>query len=68
MLDAGGGPHFVQEAAAVCRRQWLSVGRVPPMVRRNRRYDFSNRFEFGLNVILDALTRSIPDNGGDHSP
>ena len=24
-----------------------------PMVRRNRTYDFSNRFEFGLNVILD---------------
>jgi hypothetical protein len=39
-----------------------------PMVRRNRTYDFSNRFEFGLNVILDPLTRSIPDNGGDHSP
>jgi hypothetical protein len=38
------------------------------MVRRNRRYDFGNRFEFGLKVILDALTRSIPDNGGDHSP
>jgi AcrR family transcriptional regulator len=23
-------------------------------------YDFGNEFEFGLNVILDALTRSIP--------
>jgi hypothetical protein len=68
MLDAGGGPQFVQEAAAVCRRQWLFAGRVPPSVRRNRRYDFGNRFEFGLKVILDALTRSIPDNGGDHSP
>lgn len=28
-------------------------------------YDFGNEFEFGLNVIIDALTRSIPDNGSD---
>jgi AcrR family transcriptional regulator len=26
-------------------------------------YDFGNEFEFGLGVILDALTRSIPDRG-----
>jgi hypothetical protein len=38
------------------------------MVRRNSTYDFSNRFESGLNVIVEPLTRSIPDNGGDHSP
>jgi AcrR family transcriptional regulator len=25
-------------------------------------YDFGNEFELGLGVILDALTRSIPDN------
>jgi hypothetical protein len=25
-------------------------------------YDFGNEFEIGLNVILDALTRSIPAN------
>jgi AcrR family transcriptional regulator len=25
-------------------------------------YDFGNEFEIGLSVILDALTRSIPDN------
>ena len=25
-------------------------------------YDFGDEFEFGLNVILDALTRSIPDS------
>jgi AcrR family transcriptional regulator len=24
-------------------------------------YDFGNEFEYGLNLILDALTRSIPD-------
>jgi hypothetical protein len=34
------------------------------MVRRNRRYDFGNRVRIRLNMILDALTRSIPDNGG----
>jgi hypothetical protein len=27
-------------------------------------YDFGDEFEFGLNAILDALTRSIPDNSG----
>jgi hypothetical protein len=26
-------------------------------------YDFGNEFEFGLGVILDALTGSIPDSG-----
>jgi hypothetical protein len=26
-------------------------------------YDFGDEFEFGLNVILDALTKSIPDTG-----
>jgi AcrR family transcriptional regulator len=25
-------------------------------------YDFANEFEYGLNVILDALTRSIPED------
>ena len=28
-------------------------------------YDFGNEFEFGLGVILDALTRALPDNSGD---
>jgi hypothetical protein len=28
-------------------------------------YDFGNEFEFGLNVILDALTKSIPERGGE---
>jgi AcrR family transcriptional regulator len=26
-------------------------------------YDFGNEFEFGLGVILDALSRSVPDSG-----
>jgi hypothetical protein len=25
-------------------------------------YDFGNEFEYGLGVILDALTSSLPDN------
>jgi hypothetical protein len=28
-------------------------------------YDFGDEFEFGLNVILDALTRSIHDPAGE---
>lgn len=31
-------------------------------------YDFGSEFEIGLSVILDALTRSIPGNGGQPSP
>jgi AcrR family transcriptional regulator len=27
-------------------------------------YDFGNEFEFGLGVIMDALTRSLPDDSG----
>jgi hypothetical protein len=27
-------------------------------------YDFGDEFEIGLSVILDALTRSIPGDGG----
>jgi hypothetical protein len=26
-------------------------------------YDFGNEFEFGLGVILDALSRWVPDSG-----
>jgi hypothetical protein len=28
-------------------------------------YDFGDELEFGLSVILDALIRSIPDNGSE---
>lgn len=31
-------------------------------------YDFGNEFEFGLTMILDALTRSIPDHGSEPRP
>jgi AcrR family transcriptional regulator len=31
-------------------------------------YDFGDEFEIGLGMILDALTRSIPGNGGQPQP
>ena len=31
-------------------------------------YDFGDEFDFGLTVILDALTKLIPDNGRSPSP
>jgi len=31
-------------------------------------YDFGDEFEIGLSVILDALTRSIPGDGGQAHP
>jgi AcrR family transcriptional regulator len=31
-------------------------------------YDFGNEFEFGLNVILDALARSVSDTGSEPPP
>ena len=27
-------------------------------------YDFGEEFEYGLDLILDGLARSLPDNGG----
>ncbi|MGN7200401.1 TetR/AcrR family transcriptional regulator [Arthrobacter sp. SAFR-044] len=30
-------------------------------------YDFGDEFDFGLNVILDGLTRAIPSSGKDQS-
>jgi AcrR family transcriptional regulator len=31
-------------------------------------YDFGNEFEFGLDLILDALSRSLPDARSDRAP
>ena len=31
-------------------------------------YDFGDEFEIGLTVILDALTRSIPDRDSQAQP
>jgi len=31
-------------------------------------YDFGSEFDFGLDVILDGLSRSIPDDGDSRRP
>jgi AcrR family transcriptional regulator len=31
-------------------------------------YDFGDEFEFGLSVILDALSQSVPEQGGSTGP
>ena len=31
-------------------------------------YDFGSEFEFGLDVILDGLSRSIPEDGDSRRP
>ena len=65
MMPAASGQRWIQQQrlAHVRRRR----GCVPLLLMRNRRYDFGNRFEFGLKMMLDASTRSIPDNGGINS-
>ena len=50
---AGEYPHFVEMAT----EHILRPG-----------YDFGDEFEIGLNVILDALTRSVPGNAGHPPP
>jgi AcrR family transcriptional regulator len=51
--------------------QQFAVGEYPHLVEMATEhilqpgYDFGNEFEFGLNVILDALTRSVPNKDGD---
>jgi hypothetical protein len=30
-------------------------------------YDFGNEFEFGLHLILDALSRSLPDTSSNRA-
>jgi AcrR family transcriptional regulator len=52
-FPAGEYPHFVEMATEYVLRPG---------------YDFGDEFEFGLTLILDALTRSIPDNGREPSP
>jgi hypothetical protein len=49
-FSADAYPHFVEMATEYV----LKPG-----------YDFGNEFEFGLGVILDALTRSLSHSGGE---
>jgi hypothetical protein len=59
------GPETVAEVAEPMMEQF-PAGEYPHLVELATEhilqpgYDFGNEFEFGLNVILDALTRSIP--------
>jgi AcrR family transcriptional regulator len=64
------GPETVAEVAEPIARQ-MPAGEYPHFTEMVSEliltpgYDFGNEFEFGLAVILDALTRSIPGNGAE---
>jgi AcrR family transcriptional regulator len=62
------GPETVGEVAEPMMRQF-PAGEYPHLVEMATEfvlqpgYDFGDEFEFGLNLILDALTRMIPVDG-----
>jgi AcrR family transcriptional regulator len=62
------GPETVADVAEPMMQQF-PVDEYPHLVEMATEYvlqpgyDFGDEFEFGLNVILDALTKSIPDTG-----
>jgi hypothetical protein len=62
------GPETVGEVAEPMMREF-PAGEYPHLVEMatefvlQPRYDFGDEFEFGLNLILDALTRMIPVDG-----
>jgi AcrR family transcriptional regulator len=64
------GPETVADVAEPIVQQF-STGAYPHLVEMatdyilQPGYDFGDEFEFGLRVILDALTRSIPGNGSE---
>ena len=64
------GPETVADVAEPIMHQF-PAGEYPHLVEMATEYillpgyDFGDEFEFGLNVILDALTRSIPISGGE---
>jgi AcrR family transcriptional regulator len=61
------GPDAVPDIAEPMIRQF-PVGEYPHLVELTTEhvlkpgYDFGDEFEFGLNMILDALTRTIPED------
>jgi AcrR family transcriptional regulator len=65
------GPETVAEVAEPMMEQF-STGDYPHLVEMATEYfiqpgyDFGNEFEFGLGLILDALTRSIPGKDSEH--
>ncbi len=64
------GPETVTEVAEQMMQR-LSADDYPHLVEFSNEhilkpgYDFGDEFEFGLSVILDALTRAIPDNSSE---
>jgi hypothetical protein len=50
LMSAGAYPHLVEMATSY----YVQPG-----------YDFGNEFEFGLDLILDSLARSIPGKGNE---
>lgn len=52
LMSAGTYPHLVEMATA----HYVQPG-----------YDFGNEFEFGLDILLDALTRALPDPAAHES-
>ncbi len=64
------GPDGVSEVAAPIM-ELMSTGEYPHMVEMatsyylQTGYDFGNEFDFGLGLILDALTRSISEEVGE---
>ncbi|MEU7898170.1 TetR/AcrR family transcriptional regulator C-terminal domain-containing protein [Nonomuraea sp. NPDC049152] len=61
------GPESVAEVAEPMMRQF-STGEYPHLMELATEhilqpgYNFGDEFEIGLNMILDALTRSLPEN------
>jgi hypothetical protein len=66
------GPEAVAEVAAPMMEQF-PADEYPHLVELatdyilQPGYDFGNEFEFGLNVILDALTKLIPTTAANRS-
>jgi AcrR family transcriptional regulator len=64
------GPETVAEVAEPIMEQF-AAGEYPHLVEMATEYylqpgyDFGDEFEFGLGLILDALTKSIPDHAGE---
>ena len=64
------GPETVAEIAEPMMKQFPADA-YPHLIEMTTEYilqpgyDFGNEFEFGLNVILDALAALLPENGGE---
>jgi AcrR family transcriptional regulator len=65
------GPDSVADVAESMMQQFFDADAYPHLLEFTTEhilkpgYDFADEFEYGLNLILDALARTIPDNGGE---